>query len=215
MLLNASTRRRSSSADRTAIRASKSPRAMRRVARVSRRTGSAMRSAMRQPDRRRRAGRSTAPRGARRDRARRSRARSRAGGAASGTVRMASLSGRAHRRRGDACRGTRRSRSSSTKLGSRSQHDRAIDVVRRARRQQARREQVALARRDQLGAVEDVDVLIDHLADPDHHVVAQRARSPRLLRREAARRDSSMTRCATAAVRAASASTSSRSRSAK
>ena len=49
MLLNASTRRRSSSAERTAIRASKSPRAMRRVARVSRRTGSAMRSASESP----------------------------------------------------------------------------------------------------------------------------------------------------------------------
>ena len=49
MLLNASTSRRSSSAERTAMRASKSPLAMRRVARVSRRTGSAMRSAIDSP----------------------------------------------------------------------------------------------------------------------------------------------------------------------
>ena len=49
MLLKASTRRRSSSDERTAMRASKSPRAMRRVARVSRRTGSAMRSAIDRP----------------------------------------------------------------------------------------------------------------------------------------------------------------------
>ena len=54
------------------------------------------------------------------------------------------------------------------------QRDRAIDVVGRPGRQQPGREQVALARRDELGAVEDVDVLIDHLADPDHHVVARR-----------------------------------------
>ena len=49
MLLNESTRRRSSSAERTAMRASKSPAAIRRVARVSRRTGSAMRSASDRP----------------------------------------------------------------------------------------------------------------------------------------------------------------------
>ena len=61
--------------------------------------------------------------------------------------------------------------SSATKLGSRSQHDGAIDGVRRSRRQQARREEIELARGDELRAVEDVDVLIDHLADPHHHVV--------------------------------------------
>ena len=55
------------------------------------------------------------------------------------------------------------------------QHDRAIDVVRRSRRQEARREQIALARGDELGAVEDVDVLVDDLADPHHHVVVDRA----------------------------------------
>ncbi len=54
------------------------------------------------------------------------------------------------------------------------QHDRAVDVVRRARRQEPGGEQIALARREQLRAVEDVDVLIDHLADPHHHVVAAR-----------------------------------------
>ena len=54
------------------------------------------------------------------------------------------------------------------------QLDRAIDVVRRARRQEARREEIALARRDELGAVENVDVLIDDLADPHHHVVVER-----------------------------------------
>ena len=49
MPLNASTRRRSSSDDRTAMRASKSPRAMRPVARVSWRIGSAIRSAIDSP----------------------------------------------------------------------------------------------------------------------------------------------------------------------
>ena len=51
------------------------------------------------------------------------------------------------------------------------ENDGAIDVVRRARRQQARREQIALARRNQVRPVEDVHVLIDDLADPDHHVI--------------------------------------------
>ena len=58
------------------------------------------------------------------------------------------------------------------------QRDGAIDVVRRPRRQQARREQIALARRDEPRAFEHVDVLVDHLADPDHHVVARRPAGP-------------------------------------
>ena len=52
------------------------------------------------------------------------------------------------------------------------QHDGAIDLVRRARRQQARREQIALAGRRELGVDVDVDVLVDQLADPHHDVVA-------------------------------------------
>ena len=67
------------------------------------------------------------------------------------------------------------------------QHDRAVDIVGRARRQEARGEQVALARREQLGAREDVDVLIDHLADPDHHVVADRRRRRRVAAQERVR----------------------------
>ena len=88
MLLKASTSRRSSSDDLTAIRASKSPRAMRRVARVSRRTGSAMRSAIDSPIAGAEQDEEQRARDARRDRARRSRARFRAAGA-SGTVRIA------------------------------------------------------------------------------------------------------------------------------
>ena len=54
------------------------------------------------------------------------------------------------------------------------QDDGPIHVSGRARRQEARREQVALAGGEQLRAVEDVEVLLDHLADRDHHVVAPR-----------------------------------------
>ena len=47
----------------------------------------------------------------------------------------------------------------------------AVDLGRRARRQQAGREQIALARGEQPRAHEDVHVLIDQPADPDHQVV--------------------------------------------
>src|SRR4030095_15409368 len=50
----------------------------------------------------------------------------------------------------------------------------AIDRIRGACRQQTRREQIALAGRDELRAFKNVDVLVDDLADPDHHVVTRR-----------------------------------------
>ena len=53
------------------------------------------------------------------------------------------------------------------------QHDGAVDRLRRARRQQTRREEVAFAGRRQHRAVEDVDVLVDQLADPHHQIVAE------------------------------------------
>ncbi len=54
------------------------------------------------------------------------------------------------------------------------EQDGAIDVALGARRQEARREQVALARREQPRAVEDVDVLRDDSTQPDHQVVVDR-----------------------------------------
>ena len=54
--------------------------------------------------------------------------------------------------------------SSVITVGRRSSSDRAVDVGRRARRQQARGEQVALARGQQPRAAEDVDVLPDDAA---------------------------------------------------
>jgi len=45
--------------------------------------------------------------------------------------------------------------------------DRAIDLTGRAAWQEARRKQVSLARREQARAVEDVDVLRRHAAQPD------------------------------------------------
>ena len=54
------------------------------------------------------------------------------------------------------------------------ERERAVDVAGRARRQQARREQVALAGGEQAGAGEDVDVLADDAAQPDQQVVVER-----------------------------------------
>ena len=51
------------------------------------------------------------------------------------------------------------------------EQDGAVHLARRARRQQARGKQVALARRQQVRAVEDVDVLRDHAAQPHDDVV--------------------------------------------
>ena len=51
------------------------------------------------------------------------------------------------------------------------QRERAVDVGVRARRQQPGREEIALARRQQSRADEDVHVLIDQAAHPDHQVV--------------------------------------------
>ena len=154
------------------MRASKSPAAMRRVARVSRRTGSAMRSASERPIAAPSSTKNSDARCTPRSRSSISCSISR-WRLASGTVRMRSLLADTHRRRGDDVRDgpdlilVHEARKPI-------EHDRAIDVVRRARGQEARREQVALARREQLGAVEDVDVLLDHLADRDQHVVAAR-----------------------------------------
>ena len=169
MLLKASTRRRSSSTDRTAIRASKSPRAMRCVARVSRRTGSAMRSASDRPSAAPSRTKHSTARWTPRSRSSISRSMSRCRSAA-GTVRIALPPAGANRRRRDQVR-HRAELVFVDEARQPLQHDGAIDVVRRSRRQQARREEIALARRDQLRAVEDVDVLIDDLADPHHHVV--------------------------------------------
>src|SRR5688500_15328983 len=44
----------------------------------------------------------------------------------------------------------------------------SVDLRRRARRQQARREEIALARRQQVGAGEQVDVLIENLTELHH-----------------------------------------------
>ena len=104
--------------------------------------------------------------------------------AASGTVRIALPATGANRRRGDQIR-QRAKLIFVDEARQPLEHDGAIDVVRRARRQQARREQIALARRNEVRPVEDVHVLIDDLADPDHHVVAWVSRghpTPRLRR---------------------------------
>ena len=66
------------------------------------------------------------------------------------------------------------------------EHDPAIHVGGRAPRQETRGEQVALARRLQLRALEEVHVLIDGAPDQHHDLIVerrQRARAARLLQR--------------------------------
>ena len=63
------------------------------------------------------------------------------------------------------------------KTGKTLERDGPIHRIGRPRREQPRCEQITLARRHELRAFEDVDVLIDDLADPDHDVVARRRES--------------------------------------
>ena len=120
----------------------------------------------------------------RRDRARRSRARSRCCRERQrhGEDRLASAD--AHGSRGEQIRESPRSGPRSTRLGRRSRTIAAVDGRGRARGQQARGEQVALARRHQPRPGKHVHVLVDQLADRTPS--RRRSARPAIRRRAAA-----------------------------
>ena len=152
--------------------ASRSPRAMRRVAWLRRLIGSAIRSAIQYPMPAPSRLNSTAPKTTWRSRVSicRSISNFRSG---SGTVTMPSTSAGPDRGGGLQVAGI------GELLGADErreplEHDPPVDEARRSGRQQLRREQIPLARRLQTGPAEQVHVLIDGPADEHHDLIVDR-----------------------------------------
>ena len=170
--LKSSTRRRNSSAVSATMRTSSRPAAICRVARERRDTGSELRPARYTPRPAARMTTITAPTSTPRLSASSSRSSSRwrsARGTLSTSFWPAAVTGAAAAR-------YRKSpmRSSSTKLGSRSSAMLRYTPAGVRVGQQSRVEQIPLAGGDQLRPAEQIHVLIDHLADRDHHLIGER-----------------------------------------
>ena len=171
MRLKASTSRPSSSPDVTSTRASRSPAASRCVARVSRLTGSEIRSAAQNPIADPIRMKVIAASSTRRSSSSSCRSMPR-WRRVSGTLTIACPSLDPHRRRGDQVL-VGADRLAGQVRGPPVEGQRAIDVAGGARRQEARGEQVAFARGQQPRTGKDVDVLADDAAQPDQQAVVE------------------------------------------